>query len=133
MAVRGAEIQANVLAVMRRKGRALSAYDILDELRASAPKLAPQTIYRALAVLTEHGKVHRVESRNAFVACSDAHAHTVSVMSVCNDCGLVEENAAPDLMDQLSGLVAKSGFVPDRHVIEVLGSCSSCASEGVNS
>ena len=37
---------------------------------------APITIYRALDFLRENGLVHRIESRNAFVACVHNHAAT---------------------------------------------------------
>ena len=43
-------------------------------LVAVAPRVAqriyPQTIYRTLAQLTQHGLVHRIASTNAYRACS---------------------------------------------------------------
>ncbi|MEM6589744.1 MAG: transcriptional repressor [Pseudomonadota bacterium] len=131
MTTRGEQMQAQVLAVLKRKGSAMSAYDVLDVLRADHPKIAPPTVYRALNALIEKGGVHRVESLNAFVACnSDGHSHDhASVMSICDDCGSVEENAAPGLMDNLSGILDKAGFAAQRHVIEVHGTCSDCVTE----
>lgn len=131
MSTRGEQMQAQVLSVLKQKGAAMSAYDVLDALRADHPKIAPPTVYRALNALIEKGGVHRVESLNAFVACnSDDHSHDhASVMSICDDCGSVEENAAPELMDNLSGLLGKTGFAAQRHVIEVHGTCSDCISE----
>lgn len=127
---RGEAIQAHVLAVLRQEGTALSAYDILEKLRKDIPKIAPPTVYRALNALIERGGVHRVESLNAFIACNgDKHDHA-SIMSICDDCGSVEENAAPSLLKELTGLVSKSGFDAQRHVVEVHGRCSSCGPEG---
>ena len=37
------------------------------------PRPAPITIYRALDFLSEQGLVHRIESRNAFIACVNNH------------------------------------------------------------
>ncbi|MEM7732320.1 MAG: transcriptional repressor [Pseudomonadota bacterium] len=132
MTTRGEQMQAQVLTVLKRKGAAMSAYDVLDALRADHPKIAPPTVYRALNALIEKGGVHRVESLNAFVACnSDDHDHDhSSVMSICDDCGSVEESPAPELMDNLSGILSKTGFAAQRHVIEVHGTCSDCVADG---
>ena len=54
---------------MRGAKSSHSAYDLLDELRGKYPKIAPPTVYRALAALIESGQVHRLESLNAYVAC----------------------------------------------------------------
>lgn len=126
MSKRGEKMQAEVLAVLRRRLGPLSAYDVLGELREVNPKIAPPTIYRALAALTERGHVHRLESLNAFIACQcDRHQHA-SILSICDDCGSVEESVAPDLLKKLSSIAGKSGFAPTRHVIEVHGLCASC-------
>ena len=126
MSKRGEKMQAEVLAVLRRRRGPLSAYDVLGELREANPKIAPPTIYRALAALTERGRVHRLESLNAFIACQcDRHQHA-SILSICDDCGTVEESVAPDLLKELSSIAGKSGFAPIRHVIEVRGLCASC-------
>ncbi len=126
MSKRGEKMQAEVLAILRQRGDPLSAYDVLGELREANPKIAPPTIYRALGVLTERGRVHRLESLNAYIACQcDNHQHA-SILSICDDCGSVEESVAPDLLDSLAGVIGKSGFAPLRHVIEVHGLCAAC-------
>ena len=119
-------MQAEVLAVLRRRRVPSSAYDVLGELRETNPKIAPQTIYRALSALTERGRVHRIESLNAYMACRCASHQHASILSICDDCGTVEESVAPDLLKELSSIIGKSGFAPMRHVIEVHGVCRSC-------
>ncbi len=126
MSKRGEKMQAEVLAILRRRRGPLSAYDVLGELREANPKIAPPTIYRALKALMERGRVHRIESLNAYIACQcDSHRHA-SVLSICDDCGAVEESVAPDLLKELSRIAGKSGFAPRRHVIEVHGVCEDC-------
>lgn len=126
MSKRGEKTQADVLAVLRQRGGPLSAYDVLRELRATNPRIAPPTIYRALAALRESGRVHRLESLNAFIACRcDRHAQA-SILSICDDCGTVEESVAPELLEDLSSVAGRSGFRPSRHVIEIHGICASC-------
>ena len=127
MGKRGEQTQADVLAVLRQHDRPLSAYDVLGELRQSNPKMAPPTVYRALAALIDRGQVHRLESLSAFVACKCVGDHKASIMSICDDCGTVEECIAPDVLTQVSSAAGQSGFAPTRHVIEVHGVCVSCS------
>ncbi|MET1414436.1 transcriptional repressor [Roseibium sp. HPY-6] len=127
MITRGEMWQAEVLRVLHRSDAPVTAYEVLEVLRQTHGKVAPTTIYRALSTLTDCGRVHRVESLNAFIACQcDRHQHT-SILSICEECGSVEESVAPELLDEISGLVSKSGFTPMRHVIEIHGMCGSCS------
>lgn len=123
---RGRKTQAAVLSVLRRQRGALSAYALLDELRRTKPTISAPTIYRALAALIERGQVHRLESLSAFIACKDSDHDHASILSICDDCGAVEESVAPDLLAELSKVTGRSGFEALRHVIEVHGRCASC-------
>ncbi len=126
MGKRGERTQADVLAILRRRDGPLSAYDVLGELRETNPKIAPPTVYRALTALIGRGRIHRLESLNAYIACQcDSHRHA-PILSICDDCGMVEESVAPDLLEKLSGVIGRSGFAPSRHVIEVNGVCAAC-------
>ncbi|MDE0113863.1 MAG: Fur family transcriptional regulator [Albidovulum sp.] len=126
MTRQGQRIQKEVLVILRRHLIPRSAYDVLGELRQISPKIAPPTVYRALAALTQRGRVHRLESLNAFIACQCDQHQNASILSICDDCGTVEESVAPDLVEELSGIAGQSGFAPTRHVIEVHGLCASC-------
>ncbi len=126
MRPRGAKMEAAVLGVLRRHGAPLSAYDLLGRLRRSHPKLAPPTVYRALRSLTESGRVHKIESLKAFVVCRHGNDPAAAIMAICEDCGVVEETVAPDLLDALSGVAGRSGFAATRPVIEVYGLCADC-------
>lgn len=129
MGKRGEKLQSEVLSVVRGQSAPLSAYDVLRELQSTYPKIAPPTIYRALAALTERGQVHRLESMNAYVACQcDAHQQP-SILSICDDCGVVEESVQPDVFGKLTSAVEKSGFSVQRHVVEVHGVCATCSAE----
>ena len=126
MRQQGRNMQADVLAVLRRRGTPMSAYEVLDQLRDGKPRLAPPTIYRALAALIERGRVHRLESLKAFVACRrERHGH-VPIFSICRVCGTVEEAVSRHITNELSRIAGQSGFAPARHVIEVHGQCARC-------
>lgn len=131
MGKRGERLQVEMMDVLTRAEAPLSAYDILAELRGVYPKMAPTTIYRALKVLLDQGRIHRLESLNAYMPCQCPHDHDPdqphqSVLSICDDCGAVEENDAPELLETLGHVIGKSGFEAQRHVIEVHGRCAEC-------
>src|SRR3954467_12679798 len=71
-------IRRQVLQALLSSHRPLGAYEVIDELAKSMPRPAPITVYRALDFLMENGLVHRIESRNAYLAC--AHDHDAAAM-----------------------------------------------------
>ena len=83
--------------------RPLGAYEVIDELAKSMPRPAPITVYRALDFLMENGLVHRIESRNAYLAC--AHDHDAAAMVaflICERCGSVGEIPAAPVAQSLN-------------------------------
>jgi len=130
MARRVGKMQEEVLEVLRQHDQPQSAYALLGHLRRDNPRLAPTSVYRALAALTERGAVHRLESIKAFVICRHGEHAEGRLMAICDICGTVEEHVAPALIDDVSAQAATSGFAPKRHVIEVHGRCADCGSSG---
>ena len=60
--------QQIVLDIIEKAKGPLKAYSILFNVQKKGIN-APQQIYRALDKLIEIGKIHKIESKNAFVAC----------------------------------------------------------------
>lgn len=119
--------QADILKVLRSSDAPMTAYQILGKLQKREPDIAPPTVYRALTALTDQGRAHKLESLKAFVPCRCKHDDSLPVLTICDDCGLVEEHDGGTLLPKLSALIAPSEFVPDRHIVELHGSCSACA------
>jgi Fur family zinc uptake transcriptional regulator len=61
-------IRRRVLEALLASHAPLGAYELIDRLANAGARPAPITIYRALDFLREQGLVHRIESRNAFIA-----------------------------------------------------------------
>lgn len=117
-----------VLRLMTQQNGAISAYDLLDLLRASEPQAKPPTIYRALDFLLEQGFIHRVESTNSYMVCHhfEGPAHT-SAMLICQRCGTVAEQHAEGLEEIIAALALKEGFALRHMVIEAHGLCANCS------
>ncbi|KMO33399.1 molybdate ABC transporter substrate-binding protein, partial [Methylobacterium tarhaniae] len=81
-------LRRRTLEVVAEEGRPLGAYDIAERLSAPGKRVAAVSVYRALDFLTEHGLVHRIASRNAFVPCEHGHgAGESAVFLICRSCG----------------------------------------------
>ena len=115
-----------VLAALRKLGKPTSAYGLIEELKAEGIK-APPTVYRALGRLIEGGLVHRLESLNAFVACTHAHSQDAVAFAVCDDCGTVTEFESEQLSQILADWARKAGFGLRQKTLELRGRCSSCS------
>jgi Fur family transcriptional regulator, zinc uptake regulator len=120
-------IRRQVLEVLLESHNPLGAYEIMDRAAASGTRPAPITVYRALDFLRDNGLVHRIESRNAFVACVNNHASgDLVVFLLCERCGAVGEAASAAVADQLKAAARAAGFTPKTPVIEITGICSHC-------
>ena len=120
-------IRRKVLAALLDSHKALGAYDIIERLSPTGLRLAPITTYRALEFLRENGLVHRIESRNAFVACVHNHsAAALVVFLICECCGAVGEASSEDVTATLTSAARAAGFMPKSPVIEVTGICAHC-------
>ncbi len=105
----------------------LSAYEILDLARVQREGLkAPLTIYRALDGLLEQGLAHRIESLNAFVACSGAPHTEAAGFMICERCGTVLELSIKTCQEPLRQLATSAGFHLHKLNIEMAGLCSNC-------
>lgn len=128
---RGARLtdsRRKVLAALIATHRPMGAYDLIDALAEQGHKrLAPVSIYRALDFLAEQGLVHKLASRNAFIACPHTHAPgEMVVFLICDTCGGVDETVSEDMSRSLSRLIAEEGFSPRTQVIELSGACAHC-------
>ena len=64
--------QQTVLDILESASEPLKAYTILFDIQKKGIK-SPLQVYRALEKLIKLGKIHKVESKNAFVACKSSN------------------------------------------------------------
>lgn len=117
--------QALVLGALSAASQPLGAYALLEQLRDQGFK-APLQVYRALDQLIELKLVHRLESLNAWTVCCGDHHRDTPVFAICDDCGSVTEHFDKELSSGITSLSQRSGFVPDRSIIEIHGQCDKC-------
>lgn len=121
--------EALVLGALKKGGGARTAYALLEELRLEGLRAPPQ-IYRALKSLGERGLVHRLDSRNAFVACAHAHDHGGAphavIFLVCERCDLVRELCDEAIDRRIEALAERQGFASPSAAVEIHGLCREC-------
>jgi Fur family zinc uptake transcriptional regulator len=120
-------IRRQVLETLAAHHRPLGAYEVIDRLAEKVKRLAPITVYRALDFLVENGLVHRIESRNAFLACVNNHQSSdMVVFLICERCGSVGEAPSSLVAETLTAAARAAGFTPRAPVIEISGLCTHC-------
>ena len=105
----------------------LKAYAILFNVQKKGIK-APLQVYRALDKLVEIGKIHKIESRNAFIACqnSSCQVSKATAFSICESCEKVTEVSNSNLSKYLSNIKDKEGMKYNKYNLEFFGLCKKC-------
>ena len=105
----------------------LKAYTILFNVQKKGIK-APLQVYRALDKLVEIGKIHKIESRNAFIACqnSSCQVSKATAFSICESCEKVTEVSNSNLSKYLSNIKDKEGMKYHKYNLEFFGLCKKC-------
>ena len=105
----------------------LKAYSILFNVQKKGIK-APLQVYRALDKLVEIGKIHKIESRNAFIACknSNCEVSNATIFSICNKCENVSEINNPKLSKYLTNFEDDTGMQYNKYNLEFFGFCKKC-------
>ena len=103
--------QQIVLSIIEKAKGPLKAYSILYNVQKKGIK-APLQVYRALEKLIEIGKIHKIESKNAFIACKN--------------CEHVKEIKNTKLSKYLSNFEDNSGMKYKKYNLEFFGLCRDC-------
>ena len=119
--------QKIIFDIIHKSSEPLKAYTILFNVQKKGIK-APQQVYRALDKLVEIGKIHKIESKNAFVACrnSDCEISKATAFSICESCEIVDEISDRKLSKYLSNFNHKKGMKFKRFNLEFFGLCQKC-------
>jgi Fur family zinc uptake transcriptional regulator len=121
------DTQKRVHRILTSAQNPLSAYEVLDKMRAKGA-VTPPTVYRSLDKLIEKGLAHRLESLNAYVACKHPHQeHAMAAFAICESCGSVREFTDPHISDRLSHWSDDHAFRPKKVTVEIRGLCETCA------
>ena len=119
--------QKTVLGVLENSSEPMKAYTILYDIQKMGIK-SPLQVYRALDKLIEIGKVHKIESRNSYVACKHegCNAKTSTSFLICEKCEKVTELEKDNLKSFFGTLSQSVNFEYSDHNLEIFGCCNAC-------
>ena len=119
--------QQIVFDIIEKSREPVKAYSILFNVKKKGIKAPPQ-VYRALEKLIKLGKIHKVESKNAFVACksSNCEISKATAFSICETCEKVTEISDQKLSKYLKNFHDKTGMIYKKYNLEFYGLCTTC-------
>jgi Fur family zinc uptake transcriptional regulator len=123
------DTRRKVFELVIKAGQPVGAYRLLEAMQDKGTRVMPPTVYRALNFLQGKGLVHRIESLNAFVACTQHEHEHEGQFLICSDCGKTEELADESVSEMLREKAAAHGFTLTQQTIELKGLCKDCATE----
>ena len=115
-----------VLEIVAASHTAIGAYEILGRIGGDGRPAAPISVYRALDFLLQHTLVHRIESLNAYVACTQPGVRHDAQFLICRICRRVAELDSPAIEGAIAESAAAVAFVVAQPVVEIAGLCCSC-------
>jgi Fur family zinc uptake transcriptional regulator len=119
--------QQIIFDIIHNSSEPLKAYSILFNVQKKGIK-APLQVYRALDKLVEIGKIHKIESRNAFIACqnSSCQISKATAFSICEMCEKITEISSSSLSKYLANFKDKDGMKYSKYNLEFFGLCKKC-------
>ena len=119
--------QQIIFDIIDKSPEPMKAYSILFNVQKKGIKAPPQ-VYRALDKLVEIGKIHKIESRNAFIACQNSicQVSKATAFSICESCEKVTEINNSSLSKYLSNFKDKAGMKYSKYNLEFFGLCKKC-------
>ena len=114
--------------LLKSSKKPLKAYSILFEIQKTGIK-SPTQVYRALDKLIEIGKVHKIESKNSYVACKNTNCLNKSSTTflICNSCEKITEIEDEAISEQFSNICKNFNSKYSEHHLEIFGTCFSCS------
>ncbi len=119
-------IRQRVFLLMLEQEGAVSAYNLLEQLKKYDSSAKPPTIYRALAFLLDNHFIHRIESLNAYLKCEHFGCEHPMQLLICEKCKRIIELSDPIIDNAFSEQATQSGFKITNKVLEAHGLCHDC-------
>jgi Fur family transcriptional regulator, zinc uptake regulator len=125
------ENRKNILTLMIKENKSLSAYEIVNNFKSKFNKSLPaMSVYRLLDFWEKRKIIHKILNINKYVICTHImckHDHGIMNFISCYRCSKVEElilksSVVSSLKENLDDI----GFNLRSKSLEMIGLCSSC-------
>jgi len=126
--VRFTRMRRRVFEIIWENHEPVGAYDILARLNENGGRTAPIAVYRALDFLLKQDLIHRIQSMNAFVGCSEPQRIHKPHFLICSSCKAAAEIPNSSIHQSVSLTAEANGFKIVDSMLEIRGTCSNCQS-----
>lgn len=120
-------MRAAIFDALATQDKPASAYDIADNVsKARGKRVAPNSVYRILDLFVSNNIAMRVESANAYIANAHPGCRHDCIFLVCRTCKEATHVDDDKVTNDVRAVALHEGFVAERPVIEILGTCAKC-------
>jgi len=124
---RWTDMREAVFSYILDQDKPVTAYQLIDKISQRKNKdIKPASIYRALDALSCLGLIVKLESLNAFMACTHPDSHHEHVFLICRQCGAADELTDHAVSKKLKETASNQGFKIERQILELQGACHDC-------
>ena len=120
------DLRKQVFAIVWAEHKPVKAYDLLSELSSIRKGVAPATVYRTLDFLQSQGLVHKLESLNAYLGCSQPEIEHRGHFLICECCEEVRELEFAPFSQSIDEIEKAQKFQIKHTTIELFGRCIKC-------
>ena len=122
------EMRAEVFEALASFDKPASAYDIAEKVsQQRGRRVAANSVYRILDLFVGANLARRVESVNAYLANDHPGCLHDCIFLICDNCGQTTHVDNDAVTAGVRAMAEKTGFSPERPVIEVRGRCEDCS------
>jgi Fur family zinc uptake transcriptional regulator len=136
------ELRQQILLLIWENHKPLGAYTLIDQLAEKTQRrIAPPTVYRTLEFLLDLGLIHRINSLNAYIGCTQPHMHQPqsdqgapqqvidkhNYFLICRKCHDTQEILDTKLSKKIEQVSQVYKFLPQEQWLEITGLCEECS------
>lgn len=131
------ELRQQILLLIWKNHKPLGAYTLIEQLSEQTQRrIAPPTVYRTLEFLLDLGLIHRINSLNAYIGCTQPHSHQTqpdqavdkrNYFLICKECHHTQEIIDVGLADKIKSVSQHFTFTPQEQWLEITGLCGECS------
>lgn len=105
----------------------LEAEDLLVRFRQRGEKVSRATIYRTFDLLVRAGLIEKSDFGHGHYHYEKSFGREHHAHMICQQCGAVIEFGSVELENLQKRICAEHGFRPEKHSLQIFGTCSKCA------
>lgn len=130
------KLRQQIFLLIWENHKPLGAYTLIEQLADKTQRrIAPPTVYRTLEFLLDLGLIHRINSLNAYIGCSEPQSHQTpsnedvdkhNYFLICKKCHHTQEVIETSLSDKIKAVSQSFDFLPQEQWLEITGLCEEC-------